>query len=74
MKFLSQLRKHWRAGIATIVAGSMLAGGLTAAFAEIGHGDSSGTGDGTEGSTDVAWYYREDFGSLSDQNGSERVF
>lgn len=33
MKFLSRLRKHWRASIATIIAGSMLAGGLTAAFA-----------------------------------------
>lgn len=53
MKFLSRLCKHWRAGIATIIAGSMLAGGVGAAFAEIGDGDSSGTGDGTEGSTDV---------------------
>ena len=53
MKFLSQLRKHWRAGIATIVASATLAGGMTAAFAVpptggIGHG----YGGGTTGSAD----------------------
>ena len=53
MKFLSRLRKHWRAGIVTIVASAALAGGLTAVFAVppmggIGHG----RGGGSTGSAD----------------------
>lgn len=50
MKFLSRLRKRWRAGVATIIAGSMLAGGLSAAFAVDGEGDGAGHGGGREGS------------------------
>lgn len=74
MKFLSRLRKRWRAGVATIIAGSMLAGGLSAAFAVDGEGDGHGLGGGREGSTDVAWYYKENFGSLSDQTVANFLF
>lgn len=66
MSLLQRLRKHWRAGIATIIAGSMLAGGLTAVFAVpptggIGHG----RGGGSTGSADFTWSYKESFGALN---------
>lgn len=45
MSLLTRLRKHWRAGIATFIAGSMLAGGVSAAFA---NGDNGQSGDNTQ--------------------------
>ncbi len=68
MSLLQRLRKHWRAGIATIIAGSMLAGGMTAAFAGVGTGTS--TGDGVtiigNGGVQYGWYYKESYGGLND--------
>lgn len=66
MSLLTRLRKHWRAGIATIIASATLAGGLTAAFAVpptggIGHG----RGGGSTGSADFTWSYKESFGALN---------
>ncbi len=53
MSLIQRLRKHWRAGIATIVAGSMLAGGMTAVFAVPPTGGiGSGRGGGSTGSAD----------------------
>lgn len=71
MKFLSRLRKHWRTGIATIVASATLAGGLTAAFAD---GDAyTGWSSRDSGSTvagwglDYGWFYQDSMGALNNQ-------
>ena len=78
MSLLTRLRKHWRAGIATIITGSMLAGGLSVAFAEgdpdIGDGHGHGGGGGRDGSTDVRWVYKEDFGPLNDQTVAHFIY
>ena len=75
MSLLQRLRKHWRAGIATIVASATLAGGMTAAFAGVGTGDASGgwTGVNKGGDVKYGWFYKESFGSLDDST-VERFF
>lgn len=68
MSLLTRLRKHWRAGIATIVATATLAGGMTAAFAGVGTGISDGHGKTIIGNGGVqyGWFYNESYGGLND--------
>ena len=69
MSLLQRLRKHWRAGIATIVAGSMLAGGLTAAFAgDVTGGEAFGGGYGNTGDAAFSWAFKENYGDLNEAN------
>lgn len=73
MSLLTRLRKHWRAGIATIVATATLAGGITAAFAgdagpvftgKVGVGNGAGVVPGS--TMDFGWFYQDSYGSLND--------
>ena len=75
MSLIQRFRKHWRAGIATIIASATLAGGMTAAFAGVGTGDASGgwTGVNKGGDVKYGWFYKESFGSLDDST-VERFF
>lgn len=70
MSLLTRLRKHWRAGIATIVAGGMLAGGLTAAFAGdafTGWSSRPGGGGVADWGMDYTWFYQDSMGALNNQ-------